>query len=126
MYRSLKVFVCSLTLCLYYNLLSPLYQLTKYTNIVPNICAFYLLYPLYNCAIMSTMKEVRIFMPVTKAQQRAVNKYTKENYDEIKVRVPKGRKAVIVAHLEARGDGESMNAFISRAIDTQIEIDKNA
>ena len=74
---------------------------------------------------MSTMKEVRIFMPVTKAQQRAVNKYTKENYDEIKVRVPKGRKAVIVAHLEAQGDGESMNAFISRAIDTQMEIDKS-
>ena len=74
---------------------------------------------------MSTMKEVRIFMPVTKAQPRAVNKYTKENYAEIKVRVPKGRNAVIVAHLEARGDGESMNAFISRAIDTQMEIDNS-
>ena len=64
-------------------------------------------------------------MAVTKAQQRAVSKYTKENYDEIKVRVPKGRKATISAHLEAQGKCESMNAFISRAIDTQMEIDKS-
>ena len=63
-------------------------------------------------------------MPVSKAQQRAVSKYMKENYDEIKVRVEKGRKAEIKAHLEAQGEGESVNAFISRAIDTQMEIDK--
>ena len=62
-------------------------------------------------------------MPVSKAQQRAVSKYMKENYDEIKVRVEKGRKAEIKAHLDSRGEGESVNSFISRAIDTQIEID---
>ena len=37
-------------------------------------------------------------MAVTKAQQRAVSKYMKENYDEIKVRVDKGRKDIIKAH----------------------------
>ena len=63
-------------------------------------------------------------MPVSKAQQRAVSKYMKENYDEIKVRVEKGRKAEIKAHLDSMGEGESVNAFISRAIDTQMEIDK--
>ena len=63
-------------------------------------------------------------MPVSKAQQRAVSKYMKENYDEIKVRIEKGRKAEIKAHLDSRDDGESVNAFISRAIDTQMEIDK--
>ena len=63
-------------------------------------------------------------MPVSKAQQRAVSKYMKENYDEIKVRVEKGRKAEIKAHLDSRGEGESVNSFISRAIDTQMEIDK--
>lgn len=62
-------------------------------------------------------------MPVSKAQQRAVSKYMKENYDEIKVRVEKGRKAEIKAHLDSRGEGESVNSFISRAIDTQMEID---
>ena len=64
-------------------------------------------------------------MPVSKAQQRAVSKYMKENYDEIKVRVEKGRKAEIKAHLDDRGEGESVNAFINRAIDTQMEIDNN-
>lgn len=39
----------------------------------------------------------------------------KENYDEIKVRVEKGRKADIKAHADNRG--ESVNAFIGRAID---------
>ena len=65
-------------------------------------------------------------MPVSKAQQRAVSKYMKENYDEIKVRVEKGRKAEIKAHLDSRGEGESVNSFISRAIDTQMEIDKKS
>ena len=36
-------------------------------------------------------------MTVSKAQQKAVSKYTKENYDEIKVRVEKGQKDVIKA-----------------------------
>ncbi len=31
-------------------------------------------------------------MPASKAQQRAVSKYMKENYDEIKVRMEKGQK----------------------------------
>ena len=60
-----------------------------------------------------------------KTSSAVKDRYNAKAYDEIKVRVPKGRKAVIVAHLEARGDGESMNAFISRAIDTQMEIDNS-
>ena len=53
-------------------------------------------------------------MAVSKAQQRAVTKYMKENYDEIKVRMPKGQKGIIQAHAEA--NGESVNGFINRAI----------
>ena len=49
-------------------------------------------------------------MPASKAQQKAVAKYMKDNYDEIKVRVPKGRKAELQAHAEQRG--ESLNGFI--------------
>ena len=60
-------------------------------------------------------------MPATKAQQRAVSKYMKENYDEIKVRVDKGQKDVIKAHAEARS--ESVNGFINRAIDETMERD---
>ena len=58
-------------------------------------------------------------MPTTKAQQRAINKYMKENYDEIKVRTEKGQKDRIKAHAESRG--ESVNAFINRAISETLE-----
>lgn len=60
-------------------------------------------------------------MPATKAQQRAVNKYMKENYDRVNVTMAKGRKDAIKAHAEARG--ESVNGFINRAIDEQIRRD---
>ena len=58
-------------------------------------------------------------MPASKAQQKAVTKYMKENYDEIKVRVPKGEKAIIKSHADARG--ESVNAFINRAIEETLQ-----
>ena len=45
----------------------------------------------------------------------------KENYDEIKVREEKGRKADIKAHADSRG--ESVNSFIGRAIDETMERD---
>lgn len=57
-------------------------------------------------------------MTVTKAQQKAVAKYTKANYDEIKIRVEKGRKAVIQEHAEKRG--ESLNGYIKRLINEDM------
>ena len=60
---------------------------------------------------------------VSKAQQRSVNKYVKENYDRINVTLPKGKKEIIKAHAESMS--ESVNGFISRAIDNQIERDKS-
>ena len=47
--------------------------------------------------------------------------YVKNNYDEIKVRTEKGKKDLIKAHAESKG--ESTNAFINRAIDETIERD---
>ena len=61
-------------------------------------------------------------MPASKAQQKAVGKYMKNNYDEIKVRVGKGRKAQIQAHAELLG--ESVNSFINRAIAETMERDQ--
>lgn len=61
-------------------------------------------------------------MPASKAQQNAVSKYMKENYDEIKVRVEKGKKAIIKAHTDSKG--ESVNGFINRAIDETMRRDK--
>lgn len=62
-------------------------------------------------------------MPVSKAQQKAVNKYMKENYDRFLLTLrPKGRLDTIKAHAAAQG--ESASAFINRAIDTQISQDR--
>lgn len=63
-------------------------------------------------------------MPVSKAQQRAVNKYMAANYDRINLTVPKGQKNAIKAHAEAQG--ESLNAFINRAITQTMERDAPA
>ena len=60
-------------------------------------------------------------MAVSKAQQRAVNKYVKSNYDEVKLRMHKGKKDVIQAH--AAQQGESVNAYINRAIDEAMQRD---
>ena len=58
-------------------------------------------------------------MPASKAQQKAVSKYMKNNYDEIKVRVEKGRKVQIQEF--AFFLGESVNGFINRAIAETME-----
>ena len=60
-------------------------------------------------------------MPVSKAQQKAVHKYVKANYDRMELTVPKGRKDEIKTHAETKG--ESVNGFINRAIDHEMERD---
>ena len=60
-------------------------------------------------------------MAVPKANQRAVNKYKKNNYDRIEITVPKGQRAVFQAHAAAQG--ESVNGFIGRAITETMERD---
>lgn len=58
-------------------------------------------------------------MATTKASQRAVNKYMKENYDRVNLTMPKGKKEKVQIHAESLG--ESVNAFINRAIDEAME-----
>ena len=55
---------------------------------------------------------------VSKAQQKAVNKYVKNNYDRINVTIPKGKKAEIQKAAEAAG--ESVNNYIRSAIDMRM------
>ncbi len=57
--------------------------------------------------------------PASKAQQKAVAKYMKNNYDELKVRVPKGKKEIIKT--AAENQGKSVNGFINEAIDEKID-----
>lgn len=60
-------------------------------------------------------------MAVSKAQQRATANYVKKSYDRIEVKVVKGKKDMVQAHAEAKG--ESLNAFINRAITETMERD---
>ena len=61
-------------------------------------------------------------MPISDARKRANQAYI-DKQDEIKIRVPKGRKAEIQAHAEAMG--ESLNAFVGRAINEAMERDSS-
>ena len=62
-------------------------------------------------------------MAVPKANQKAVAKYVKNHYDDIKVRVPKGEREIIKTHAEEYDNG-SVNGFIQRAIAETMERDK--
>ena len=63
-------------------------------------------------------------MAVPKANQRAVNKYVKANYDRINVTMPKGEKEVIQEC--AASHGESVNGFIVRSIRERMERESGA
>lgn len=61
-------------------------------------------------------------MPKYTEKKRASNqKWDEANLDRISIALPKGRKEIIKDHALQRG--ESMNAFIIRAVDNQIERD---
>ncbi len=62
-------------------------------------------------------------MAVSKAQQKAVQKYVKDKYDRVVLTMPKGKKEVVQAH--AAQNSESVNAFINRAIDEAMERDSS-
>lgn len=58
---------------------------------------------------------------ISKAQQKAVNKYVKTNYDRINVTFPKGQREKIKEH--AQKQNESVNAFIIRSVSETMERD---
>jgi len=60
--------------------------------------------------------------PVSKAQQKATAKYMRENYDRFTLVLPKGRKTELQEH--AQQHGESLNGFVNRAIDHEVERDE--
>ena len=62
-------------------------------------------------------------MPKYTEKKRASNqKWDAANLDRISIALPKGKKDEIKAHAE--NQGESMNQFIGRAINQQMERDK--
>lgn len=60
-------------------------------------------------------------MAISEAQRRAVAKYNAANYERVELRLKKGKKDTVKAH--AGSYGESLNEFVNRAIDCQMERD---
>ena len=60
-------------------------------------------------------------MATSEKQLGYSRKYIKEKIDELRLRVPKGQRAVIQEH--AKKMGESTNAFIKRAVAEAMERD---
>ena len=60
-------------------------------------------------------------MSVSKAQQKAQNKWIAKTYDRVNLTLPKGQKDIVQNHATARG--ESVNGFIGRAIGEAMERD---
>lgn len=62
-------------------------------------------------------------MPRSEAMDRAIKKYEQEKVDRIIFRVPKGIKEQIQEHAEKRG--ESLSAFLNRAVQETIQRDND-
>lgn len=54
-----------------------------------------------------------------KTSSAVKNRWNAKNYDDIRVRVPKGQKDIIKAAADAAG--MSLNAFIQQAIEKQMK-----
>jgi len=63
-------------------------------------------------------------MARTVAQDRAIKKYEAEKVDRVVFRVPKGKKELLQKHAAAQG--ESLSAFLNRAVDEAMERDENS
>lgn len=63
-------------------------------------------------------------MAVSKAQQKAVQKYVKDKYDRVVLTMPKGKKETVQA--DAARNGMSVNAYINAAIDEKMERDSSS
>ena len=57
-----------------------------------------------------------------KTSAKSKNEWIAKAYDRINLTLPKGQKDIIKAHAESHG--ESVNGFISRAIENQMERDR--
>ncbi|MBR1972421.1 MAG: ribbon-helix-helix protein, CopG family [Oscillospiraceae bacterium] len=62
-------------------------------------------------------------MPRSEAMDRAIKKYEQEKVDRVIFRVPKGVKEQIQEHADKRG--ESISAFLNRAVRETIERDND-
>jgi len=72
------------------------------------------------CDFIATSKEKPYLV---NGEYVTLEEYRKTKYEDLRVRVPKGKKTDVQAHASTRN--ESLNAFVNRAIDETIERDNN-
>jgi predicted HicB family RNase H-like nuclease len=58
-------------------------------------------------------------MPLSEKKKLSNDKYIKNTFDSVVIRVPKGRKQAIQDVAQAQG--ESLNGFVNTAIDERVE-----
>ena len=61
---------------------------------------------------------------IINGERVSADQYNKIKYEDLRIRVPKGRKSEVKAHAEAHS--ESVNGFINRAIVETMERDNAA
>ena len=61
-------------------------------------------------------------MPISEARKRANDKW-REKFEELRFRVPKEKKQIIQEH--AAKNGESVNAFLNRAVEEAMNRDES-
>ena len=105
-----------------------------YTMLSVHICAICVLLSVHICGIMllwkwelyknpppepKPIKKEGYIMALSEARKRANAKYNAKAYEQIPIRVPKGKKKQIQEYAEQRG--ETTNGFINRLIDEAME-----
>ena len=58
---------------------------------------------------------------IINGERVTLEEYRKTKYENLKIRVPKGKKEIIKKHVESTG--ESLNTFVNIAIDEKMERD---
>lgn len=59
---------------------------------------------------------------IVNGERVTLEEYRKTKYEDLRIRVPKGKKEIIKNHVESTG--ESLNTFVNIAIDEKMERDK--
>ena len=61
---------------------------------------------------------------IINGERVTLEEYRKTKYEDLRIRVPKGKKKIIKKHVEFTG--ESLNTFVNIAIDEKMERDKQS
>lgn len=59
---------------------------------------------------------------IINGERVTLEEYRKTKYEDLRVRVPKGKKDIIKKFVESKGD--TLNSFVNKAIDEKMERDK--